>query len=335
MDATDRPGTYLFESFALDRGGGGLFRLDASGLRSPVTIGWRALDVLSVLVEQQGGLISREKIMQAVWPRVTVEESNLTVQIAALRRILDAGRSDGSCIQTIPGRGYRFVPNVSIVRKETCPASEQPEIPVAPPRPGVAHAPRLSIVVLPFSNLGGSREEEYLADALSEDLTTDLSRLPCAFVIARHSAAKYKGQPVDIRRVGEELGVRYAVEGSVRNLANVLRVNVQLLSTETDMHLWAGRFDQDLRDPAQGQEEIVSRLRAALGLQVVNAERARGAQEPPDQPDAFDHLTSRMVRMGQSAGPGGIGAGRRSVRASAETGPIAGTGHVRAGKRFD
>ncbi len=312
MDAADRPGIYLFESFALDRGGGGLFRVAASGLHPPVAIGWRALDVLSVLVEQQGDLISREKIMQAVWPGIAVEEGNLTVQIAALGRILDEGRSDGSCIQTIPGRGYRFVPNVSIVRKETRPASVQPEIPVTPPRPGMAHAPRLSIVVLSFSNLGGSREEDYLADALTDDLTTDLSRMLCAFVIARHSAMKYKGQPVDIRRVGEELGVRYAVEGSVRMVGDLLRVNVQLLSTETNTRLWAGRFDQDLHDPAQGQEEVASRLRSALGPQVVNAERDRGLQERPNQPDAFDHLLRGWYAWANP--PGREGLQRRRMR---------------------
>ena len=87
------------------------------------------------------------------------------------------------------------------------------------------------------------------ADAITEDLTTDLSRLPGAFVIARHSAATYKGKPIDVRRVGEELGVRYAVEGSVRNLGGLLRVNVQLISTETNTHLWAGRFDQNVAGP--------------------------------------------------------------------------------------
>jgi adenylate cyclase len=122
-------------------------------------------------------------------------------------------------------------------------------------------------------------------------------------VISRHSAAKYKGQLVDIRRVGEELGVRYAVEGSARKVGDLLRVNVQLLSTDANAHLWAGRFDQDLSDPAKGQEEIVSRLRAALGLQLVNAERARALQQRPDQPDAFDHLLRGWYAWANPPGP--------------------------------
>ena len=154
----------------------------------------------------------------------------------------------------------------------------------------IAKAPRLSLVILPFANLGGNANEDYLADAITEDLTTDLSRLSGALVIARHSAATYKDKPLDVRRIGEELGVRYVVEGSVRKLGDTLRVNVQLISAETNTHVWAGRFDQSVKDLGIGQEEIVSRLRAALGVQMFDAESARGARERPNDPDAFDVL---------------------------------------------
>ncbi len=145
--------------------------------------------------------------------------------------------------------------------------------------------------------LGGDAREDYLADAITEDLTTDLSRLPGALVIAHHSAATYKGKPTDIRRIGEELGVRYVIEGSVRKLDDMLRVNVQLVSTETNTHVWAGRFDQNVRDLSAGQEEIVSRLRAVLGVQMFDAESARSVRERLDNPDAFDLLLrARSVR---------------------------------------
>ena len=162
--------------------------------------------------------------------------------------------------------------------------------PVSLPDLSIAKAPRLSLVVLPFANLSGNGNEDYLAEAITEDLTTDLSYLQGALVIARHSAATYKGKPVDVRRIGEELGVRYVVEGSVRKLGEMLRVNVQLISTETNAHVWAGRFDQNVRELGIGQEEIVSRLRAVLGIQVLDAESARGARERPDNPDASDLL---------------------------------------------
>ena len=125
---------------------------------------------------------------------------------------------------------------------------------VTMPDLSIAKAPRLSLVVLPFANLGGDEREDYLADAITEDLTTDLSYLPGAMVIARHSAATFKNKPVDVRQIGEELGVRFVVEGSVRKLGDMLRVNVQLISCETNTHIWAGRFDQNVSDIGAGQE---------------------------------------------------------------------------------
>jgi adenylate cyclase len=174
---------------------------------------------------------------------------------------------------------------------------------VSMPDLSIAKAPRLSLVVLPFGNLGGNEHEDYLADAITEDLTTDLSRLPGALVIARHSAATYEDKPIDIRQVGEELGVRYVVEGSVRKLGDMLRVNVQLVSTETNTHLWAGRFDQSVRDLGAGQEEIVSRLRAVLGVQVFDAESVRSVRERLDNPDASDLMLRGWSLSRKAANP--------------------------------
>ena len=167
----------------------------------------------------------------------------------------------------------------------------------------IAKAPRLSLVVLPFGDLSGDMHEDHLADAITEDLTTDLSRLPGALVIAIHSAATYRGKHIDIRRVGEELGVRYVVEGSVRKLGDMLRVNVQLVSSETNTHVWAGRFDQSVKDLGGGQDEIVSRLRAALGVQVLDTESARSARERPDNPDVFDLMIRGWALSRNAIGP--------------------------------
>ena len=175
--------------------------------------------------------------------------------------------------------------------------------PVSMPDLSIAKAPRLSLVVLPFANLSGNENEDYLAESITEDLTTDLSYLPGALVIARHSAATYKGKPVDVRRIGEELGVRYVIEGSVRKLGEMLRVNVQLISAETNTHIWAGRFDQNVKELGIGQEEIVSRLRAVLGIQVLDAESARGARERPDNPDASDFLFRGMSAWRKAGNP--------------------------------
>jgi PQQ-dependent catabolism-associated CXXCW motif protein len=193
-------------------------------------------------------------------------------------------------------------PVEAFVIRPGLPTPKATTMPVSMPDLSIAKAPRLSLVVLPFANVGGDPRDDYLADAITEDLTTDLSRLPNFLVIARHSAATYKDKPADLRRVGEELGVRYVVEGSARRLGNILRVNVQLVSTETNTHVWAGRFDQNVTELGVGQEEIVSRLRAVLGVQVSDAESARSVRERPNNPDASD-LLLRGESLLRDAGP--------------------------------
>lgn len=157
---------------------------------------------------------------------------------------------------------------------------------VTPSARGTSPAARLSIVVLPFANLGGDSEQEYFADGVTESLTTDLSRIAGAFVIARNTAFTYKGKPVDVRAVGRELNVRYVLEGSVQRGGSRLRTNVQLIDAETGNHLWAERFDKPIADLFDMQDEIVSRLANALDAELVAAE-ARRAEQSPD-PQAID-----------------------------------------------
>jgi DNA-binding winged helix-turn-helix (wHTH) protein len=168
-----------FDDFCLDRRGGGLFRRDQSSNFVPVPIGSRALDILSVLTARPGELVSKDEIVAAVWPGMVVEDSNLTVQISALRRVLDRGRADGSLIQTVAGRGYRFVDTVG--RPGPQPASGTVAVFAAGPVP-----PRLSIVVLPFANVSNDLEQQYFADGITDDLTADLSRLSNMFVISQY-----------------------------------------------------------------------------------------------------------------------------------------------------
>ena len=148
--------------------------------------------------------------------------------------------------------------------------------------------PRLSIVVLPFENLSGDPKDDYLAEGITEDVTTDLSRISGMFIIARESASIYRGKVVDLRRVGEELGVRYVLEGSMRKLDDVLRVNAQLIATETGAQLWADRFDQQPKDLRAGQEEMIRRIGQTLDVALTDIESARSKRERPTNPDAFD-----------------------------------------------
>jgi len=136
-------------------------------------------------------------------------------------------------------------------------------------------APRLSIVVLPFSNIGGDPEQDYFVDGVTESLTTDLSRIAGTFVIARNSAFSYKGKSIDVRQVGRELNVRYVLEGSVQRSGNRFRVNVQLIASETGNHIWAERFDKPVADLFDVQDEIVSRLANTLTSQIVQVEAQR------------------------------------------------------------
>src|SRR5215475_6908733 len=147
-------------------------------------------------------------------------------------------------------------------------------------------APRLSLVVLPFANMSGDPEQEYFADGVTENLTTDLSRISGAFVIARNTAFTFKGKAVDVKKLGRELNVRYVLEGSVQRGSNRLRVNVQLIDAETGDHLWAERFDKPVADLFDMQDEIVSRLANTLDAQLMAAEARRA--ERSLHPDAME-----------------------------------------------
>ena len=262
---------FEFEEFRLDRYGDGLSRREQSGVFVALPIGARALDVLSVLVERAGELVTKEEIMAAVWRRSVVENANLTVQIAALRRALDQGRADGSCIQTVAVRGYRFLPAVTRVE----PAAKLQAV-----------APRLSIVVLPLADLSEGGGQQYFADGITDDLTTDLSRLRNVLVISRNTAFTYKDRRVDAKQIGRELGVRYVLEGSVRRSGNQIRVNAQLIDAATNTHLWAERFDHDIGDLFAVQSEITGRIANTLGWELISAEITRST----DRTDALDYL---------------------------------------------
>ncbi len=161
-------------------------------------------------------------------------------------------------------------------------------------------APRLSIVVLPFANLSGDPAQDYFADGVTENLTTDLSRLHNSFVIARNTAFTFKGKSLDARAIGKDLGVRYVLEGSVQRDANRVRVNAQLIDAETGAHLWADRFDEDVVDLFKLEDEVVERLARALQVELVNAEAQRSLHDRPRNPDAVDLTMRGLALLNQS-----------------------------------
>jgi adenylate cyclase len=176
-----------------------------------------------------------------------------------------------------PVRVYAF-------RPEAIADLPAPSVLSSPPSLQPAVAPRLSIVVLPFANLGNDPEQQYFADGITEDLTTDLSRLADMFVISRNTAFTYQDKRVDTKQIGRELSVRYVLEGSVRRSGTRVRVNAQLIDAATDAHLWAQRFDGDVTELFPLQDEITSRIAVALNIELVTAEAGRTAEKP----DALD-----------------------------------------------
>jgi TolB-like protein len=308
MDTPATAGVFLFEGFRLDRRG--LFRRDQNGAFIPIAIGSRALEVLYTLVERSGDLVSRDEILAAVWPGTVVEGSNLPVQIAALRRVLDQGRVDGSCIQTVARRGYRFL--ASMKR-----GSAEAGLPL-PDKP--------SIAVLPFANLSSDPEQEYFADGMVEEIITALSRIRWLFVIARNSSFTYKGQAVDVRQVGRELGVRYILEGAVRKARGRVRITAQLIDTTTGAHLWGDGFDGSLEEVFDLQDKVASSVAGVIEPALQAAETARSVSRPTSDLTAYD-LYLRAYAMALSSArqiPEALGLMEQAIARDPRYGPALG-----------
>ncbi len=195
------------------------------------------------------------------------------------------------------------------------PAQAKPAAPL-PQTPTPSLAPRLSIVVLPFANIGGDPEQEYFVDGVTESLTTDLSRISGSFVIARNTAFTYKGKHIDVKQIGRDLSVRYVLEGSVQRGGNRMRVNVQLIDAETGNHLWADRFDKPVADLFDMQDEIVARLANQLGAQLIEAE-ARRAQRAP-LPDSMDLYFQGMAWLNKGTTPENVAQAGRFFKQALE-----------------
>jgi adenylate cyclase len=280
MDPPDLAGSFLFEGFRLERWG--LSRLCPDGVAKPVALGSRALDLLLLLVERHGEVVPKDTIMQAVWPRTVVEEANLTMQISTLRRILDRNREQGSCIHTAPGRGYRFT--AAVTRSDGAPTAGPAQWSIPFPAPPVGP----SIAVLPFQNLSGDPRQDYFADGMVEEIITALSRIRWFFVIARNSSFTYKGQTVDIKRIGRELGVRYLLEGSVRRAGGCVRISAQLIESESAAHLWADHFDGSIEEVFALQDRVALSVAGVIESTIHVAEIRRSMQRPTTDLTAYD-----------------------------------------------
>ena len=288
MHAPSGPDICLFGEFRLDRRRGLMFRRDERGIFAPLVMSSRALGILGVLVELPGELVSRREIISAIWPGTAVEDSNLNVQIAALRQVLDEGRTDGSCIQTVRGRGYRFTAPVMRVA-----ADASALLPSGPP----PLADKPSLAVMPFQNMSRDPEQEYFADGTVEEIITALSRITWLFVIARNSSFTYKGQAVDVKQVGRELGVRYILEGAVRKAGGRVRISAQLIDAATGTHLWADRFDGLLEEFFELQDQVAASVAGVIEPTLEVAESRRLADRPTNDLTALDFYLRALPNL--------------------------------------
>lgn len=268
----------------------------------PLRVGQRGIRLLEALLQRRGEVLTKAELMDAAWPDTTIEEANLSVQIMSLRKALGPAPGGGEWIVTIPRVGYRFVPEAP-AGDDGNPAGTDAERPDAIDAPwwprlrgysigirgsatlaaavlaavvGFAAlrsadvAPPLavwkdpSIAVLPFDDMSGNPELSYFGDGVGDDIISMLARVPELHVVARNSSFRYKGQAVDIRQVGEELGATHVLEGSVRRDADRLRIVAQLVDTRTGKHVWAERFDRTGTDPWALQDEVTERIVATL-----------------------------------------------------------------------
>lgn len=243
-------------------------------------LGRRAVALLRGLLENAGAPVSKDALVEAGWDGLAVADNNLTVQIAALRRVLAEAGAE-SWIETMPRRGYRYVgPPVVMDGPGTPAAARAASVPILPEKPSVA--------VLPFSNLTGDPEQQYFADGMVDDIITGLARIKWLFVIARNSTFTYKGRAVDVKQVGRELGVRYVLEGSVRKAGGSVRITAQMIDASTGAHVWAERYDRSSEDIFALQDEIALAAVGAIAPSVRKAEVERVRRKRPDSLDAYD-----------------------------------------------
>jgi len=252
----------------------------------PVAIGRRGFAILEVLLSHGGEVVSKEALLDAAWPGIAVEESNLSVQIAALRKALGSPSDDSeSFIATVPRLGYRFVRVAErMQRKESTD--------IGPQFAGLPREP--SISVLPFANLSGNAEQNYFADGLAEDITTSLSRLRWLVVAARNSSFSYKSRSVDARLVGKELGVRYVLSGNVRCERQHLRIGTQLTDATSGFELWADRFEGEIGDLFALQDRIADRVVNAIEPYLFASDGFRAKTRIPDDIEAWGFVMRAM-----------------------------------------
>jgi TolB-like protein/Flp pilus assembly protein TadD len=283
---------FLFENYCLDAD-----RRELKRGSELIATGPKVFDLLLFLVQNREQVVSRDDLLDSVWGGRIVSESTLTSHINAVRKAIGDTGKEQRLIRTVSRRGLRFVGKIE---EQELPAS----IPVAAAdmaadklAPVLALPDAPSIAVLPFRNLGGNVEQDYFADGIVEEIITALSRIRWLFVIAHSSSFTYKGRRVDEKQVGRELGVRYVVEGSVRQSENRIRITGQLVDASTGIHLWADRFEGRFDDIFELQDQIATSIVGAIASQLERAEIERARRKPTGNLSAYDNYLRAMPHL--------------------------------------
>jgi TolB-like protein len=279
---------FFFDEFVLDTG-----RRELRGASGLVPVEPQVFDLLTYLIRNRDRVVSKDDILAAVWNGRVISESAMTTRINAVRKAIGDSGEEQRLIRTLPRKGLRFVGAVHEEQESlpgSLPHSSQQPSPLAPPD-------RPSIAVLPFANMSGDPEQEYFADGMAEEIITALSRMRWLFVIARNSSFVYKGRAVDVKQIGRELGVRYVLEGSVRKVANRVRITGQLVEASTGVHLWADRFEGGLEDIFDLQDQVTARVVGEIAPRLGQAEIERAKRKPTESLDAYDYFLRGLANV--------------------------------------
>ena len=305
------------------------FRLDvqqrlltAAGNGQPIPLPPKAFETLLYFVERRGELLEKTAIMRVVWPNIIVEENSLNQNISIIRRALGETPGQHRFIVTEPGRGYRFVAEVSAV-------AEQPPPTRAPPPAQVSSAQRGSIAVLAFANLTGDPAKEYFSDGMAEELIHTLARIPGLKVPSRTSSFSYKGRNTDMRQIARDLDVAAVLEGSVRSAGERIRATAQLIDAQTGFHLWSQHYDREFGDLFKLQDElahsIVASLRSALGGHGA----AESLPEPPTKDlEAYNLYLQAMSVHATSSPFDGLQRAMRLLERAVDRDPLFARAHA-------
>lgn len=274
----------------------------------------QVFDLIVYLLRNRDRVVSRDDLIAAVWGGRIVSDSAVTTRINAARRALGDTGAAQTIIRTVARKGVRFIANV---REDGAPTAAALPIPVViEPQPPFA---KPSILVLPFRNISGDPGQDYVTDAVTSDLTVDLSRVRDIAVISAETALTYKGSTLDIRQIGHDLGVRYLVVGSIGRSGDLVRTNVQLLDAASGEQLWGDRFENQFVEIERLEDAITGRIAASLNIQLVRAEGRRAIQVP--QPDALDLRLRATALFFTSIAPEHTLATRRLLQRSAALDP--------------